>query len=68
MRDDADPDRSLGPVRAWKPVSELVPVLTGPCVCRMKTVSQALEELLVAAQRQDCLTLGVYESAKLMNV
>lgn len=36
--------------------------------CRMETVSQALEELLVAAQRQDCLTVGVYESAKLMNV
>lgn len=35
---------------------------------RMDTVSQALEELLVAAQRQDCLTVGVYESAKLMNV
>ncbi|KAF4107702.1 growth arrest and DNA-damage-inducible, beta a [Onychostoma macrolepis] len=34
----------------------------------MDTVSQALEELLVAAQRQDCLTVGVYESAKLMNV
>uniref|UniRef100_A0A8C7IDR5 Growth arrest and DNA damage inducible beta n=1 Tax=Oncorhynchus kisutch TaxID=8019 RepID=A0A8C7IDR5_ONCKI len=34
----------------------------------METVSQALEELLVAAQQQDCLTLGVYESAKLMNV
>lgn len=46
----------------------LVPFLTAPCLCRMKTVSQALEELLVAAQRQDCLTLGVYESAKLMNV
>lgn len=35
---------------------------------RMDTVNQALEELLVAAQRQDCLTVGVYESAKLMNV
>lgn len=35
---------------------------------RMDSVSQALEELLVAAQRQDCLTVGVYESAKLMNV
>ncbi|XP_026852132.1 growth arrest and DNA-damage-inducible, beta a isoform X1 [Electrophorus electricus] len=35
---------------------------------KMETVSQALEELLVAAQRQDCLTVGVYESAKLMNV
>ncbi|XP_062412430.1 growth arrest and DNA-damage-inducible, beta b [Sardina pilchardus] len=35
---------------------------------KMDTVSQALEELLVAAQRQNCLTVGVYESAKLMNV
>ncbi|KAJ8341996.1 hypothetical protein SKAU_G00319240 [Synaphobranchus kaupii] len=35
---------------------------------KMDNVSQALEELLVAAQRQDCLTVGVYESAKLMNV
>lgn len=35
---------------------------------KMETVSQALEELLAAAQRQECLTVGVYESAKLMNV
>lgn len=35
---------------------------------RMQTVSAAVEELLVAAQRQDRLTVGVYESAKLMNV
>ncbi|CAG5862614.1 unnamed protein product [Menidia menidia] len=35
---------------------------------KMETVTQALEELLVAAQRQDGLTVGVYESAKLMNV
>ncbi|KAI3369183.1 hypothetical protein L3Q82_026131, partial [Scortum barcoo] len=35
---------------------------------KMDAVGQALEELLVAAQRQDCLTVGVYESAKLMNV
>ncbi|TRY81972.1 hypothetical protein DNTS_030980 [Danionella cerebrum] len=34
----------------------------------METVSQALEELLVAAQRQNCLTVGVYEAAQLMNV
>uniref|UniRef100_A0A7N5JQ70 Growth arrest and DNA damage inducible beta n=1 Tax=Ailuropoda melanoleuca TaxID=9646 RepID=A0A7N5JQ70_AILME len=34
----------------------------------MQTVSAAVEELLVAAQRQDRLTVGVYESAKLMNV
>ncbi|CAM5136882.1 growth arrest and DNA damage-inducible protein GADD45 beta [Chelonia mydas] len=35
---------------------------------KMQTVSGAVEQLLVAAQRQDCLTVGVYESAKLMNV
>ncbi|XP_023668943.1 growth arrest and DNA damage-inducible protein GADD45 beta [Paramormyrops kingsleyae] len=35
---------------------------------KMENVGQALEELLVAAQRQSCLTVGVYESAKLMNV
>ncbi|XP_016405464.1 growth arrest and DNA damage-inducible protein GADD45 beta-like [Sinocyclocheilus rhinocerous] len=35
---------------------------------KMETVSEALEELLVAAQRQNCLTVGVYESAQLMNV
>ncbi|MBN3306512.1 growth arrest and DNA damage-inducible protein GADD45 beta [Amia ocellicauda] len=35
---------------------------------KMKTVAQALEELLVTAQRQDSLTIGVYESAKLMNI
>lgn len=35
---------------------------------RMQTVTAAVEELLVAAQRQDRLTVGVYESAKLMNV
>uniref|UniRef100_A0A8C6TA40 Growth arrest and DNA damage inducible beta n=1 Tax=Neogobius melanostomus TaxID=47308 RepID=A0A8C6TA40_9GOBI len=34
---------------------------------KMETVSSALESLLVAAQRRDCLTVGVYESAKLMN-
>ncbi|XP_075873928.1 growth arrest and DNA damage-inducible protein GADD45 beta-like [Nelusetta ayraudi] len=34
---------------------------------RMHTVGLALEELLVTAQRQDCLTVGLYESAKLLN-
>uniref|UniRef100_A0A8D0GR71 Growth arrest and DNA damage inducible beta n=1 Tax=Sphenodon punctatus TaxID=8508 RepID=A0A8D0GR71_SPHPU len=34
----------------------------------MQTASEAVEQLVVAAQRQDCLTVGVYESAKLMNV
>ncbi|NXN17834.1 GA45B protein, partial [Indicator maculatus] len=39
------------------------------CVrCRMQAVSEAVERVLVAAQRQDRLTVGVYESAKLMNV
>ncbi|XP_061456741.1 growth arrest and DNA damage-inducible protein GADD45 beta [Rhineura floridana] len=35
---------------------------------KMKSVSEAVEQLLVAAQRQGSLTVGVYESAKLMNV
>ncbi|XP_060933879.1 growth arrest and DNA damage-inducible protein GADD45 beta-like [Limanda limanda] len=35
---------------------------------RMQTVRAALEQLLVEAQRQDHLTVGVYESAKLMTV
>lgn len=46
------------------------PLLTGcfPVPGRMQAVSEAVERLLVAAQRQDRLTVGVYESAKLMNV
>ncbi|XP_048111511.1 growth arrest and DNA damage-inducible protein GADD45 alpha-like [Alosa alosa] len=32
------------------------------------TFGTALEELLVSAKKQDCLTVGVYESAKVMNV
>lgn len=35
---------------------------------KMQTVSSAVEQLLVTAQRQDRLTVGVYEAAKLMNV
>ncbi|KAJ3612756.1 hypothetical protein NHX12_019014 [Muraenolepis orangiensis] len=34
---------------------------------RMETVCSALEELLVAALEEDCLTMGIYESAKLLN-
>ncbi|XP_071772012.1 growth arrest and DNA damage-inducible protein GADD45 beta-like [Centroberyx gerrardi] len=34
---------------------------------RMQSVGLALEELLVTAQKQDCLTMGIYESAKLLN-
>uniref|UniRef100_H3DIH9 Growth arrest and DNA damage inducible beta n=1 Tax=Tetraodon nigroviridis TaxID=99883 RepID=H3DIH9_TETNG len=42
--------------------------LTGcSCLCRMHAVGLALEELLVTAQKQDCLTVGIYESAKLLN-
>uniref|UniRef100_A0A8C6UPC8 Growth arrest and DNA damage inducible beta n=1 Tax=Neogobius melanostomus TaxID=47308 RepID=A0A8C6UPC8_9GOBI len=34
---------------------------------RMHSVGLALEELLVTAEKQDCLTVGIYESAKLLN-
>ncbi|NXQ61179.1 GA45G protein, partial [Anthoscopus minutus] len=34
----------------------------------MQGAGTALHELLVSAQRRGCLTAGVYESAKLMNV
>ncbi|PWA29593.1 hypothetical protein CCH79_00008043 [Gambusia affinis] len=33
----------------------------------MQSASLALEELLVTAQKQHCLTVGIYESAKLLN-
>ncbi|KAM5193160.1 growth arrest and DNA damage-inducible protein GADD45 gamma [Mantella aurantiaca] len=35
---------------------------------RMHSAGKALHELLISAQRQECLTVGVYESAKVMNV
>ncbi|KAG9486887.1 hypothetical protein GDO78_006986 [Eleutherodactylus coqui] len=35
---------------------------------RMHSAGKALHELLTSAQRQECLTVGVYESAKVMNV
>ncbi|XP_028853387.1 growth arrest and DNA-damage-inducible, gamma a [Denticeps clupeoides] len=35
---------------------------------RMHAMGAALEELLVSAKKQDNLTVGVYESAKVMNV
>ncbi|XP_057715695.1 growth arrest and DNA damage-inducible protein GADD45 beta-like [Corythoichthys intestinalis] len=34
---------------------------------RMQSVGVALEELLVTAQKQECLTIGIYESAQLLN-
>ena len=41
-----------------------------PCwlVRRMQGAGKALHELLLSAQRQGCLTAGVYESAKVLNV
>uniref|UniRef100_A0A672JF10 Growth arrest and DNA-damage-inducible, beta a n=1 Tax=Salarias fasciatus TaxID=181472 RepID=A0A672JF10_SALFA len=35
--------------------------------CVMQSAGLALVELLVTAQKQDCLTVGIYESAKLLN-
>ncbi|XP_006003020.1 growth arrest and DNA-damage-inducible, gamma a [Latimeria chalumnae] len=35
---------------------------------RMLCAGKALEEMLMSAQTQECLTVGVYESAKVMNV
>uniref|UniRef100_A0A8B9M097 Growth arrest and DNA damage inducible gamma n=1 Tax=Accipiter nisus TaxID=211598 RepID=A0A8B9M097_9AVES len=42
--------------------------LCSPPARRMQGAGKALHELLVSAQRRGCLTAGVYESAKLMNV
>ncbi|MEQ2268902.1 Growth arrest and DNA damage-inducible protein GADD45 beta [Xenotaenia resolanae] len=39
----------------------------GSVETRMQSASLALEELLVTAQKQHCLTVGIYESAKLLN-
>uniref|UniRef100_A0A8C5LZU3 Growth arrest and DNA damage inducible beta n=1 Tax=Leptobrachium leishanense TaxID=445787 RepID=A0A8C5LZU3_9ANUR len=44
------------------------PVLEGVQEYRMHPAVAAVEEVLVAAQRRGSLTVGVYESAKLMNV
>lgn len=35
---------------------------------RVQSAGAALVELLLAAKKQDYLTVGVYESAKVMNV
>uniref|UniRef100_A0A1A8NPH8 Growth arrest and DNA-damage-inducible, beta b n=2 Tax=Nothobranchius rachovii TaxID=451742 RepID=A0A1A8NPH8_9TELE len=40
----------------------------GSTESRMQSATLALEELLVTAQKQDCLTVGIYESATLLNV
>lgn len=56
-------------LRGWGPCR----TLTSPCspcwlVRRMQGAGKALHELLLSAQRQGCLTAGVYESAKVLNV
>lgn len=39
------------------------------CVfCRMDSVAKALEEVLTSALPQGCITVGVYEAAKSLNV
>ncbi|XP_060786619.1 growth arrest and DNA-damage-inducible, gamma a [Neoarius graeffei] len=35
---------------------------------RMCSAGRVLEEVLVSSRQQDCLTVGVYESAKVMNM
>lgn len=35
---------------------------------RAQCTGKALEEVLLSAKENDCLTVGVYESAKVMNV
>lgn len=61
--------RGRPPPRGDKRSMTLEELLAGDSAAkRMQTVSAAVEELLVAAQRQDRLTVGVYEAAKLMNV
>ncbi|KAJ8402016.1 hypothetical protein AAFF_G00372510 [Aldrovandia affinis] len=35
---------------------------------RMPCAGRTLQDLLISARKQDCLTVGVYESAKVMNV
>lgn len=42
--------------------------LTSWLLRRMQGAGKALHELLLSAQRQGCLTAGVYESAKVLNV
>lgn len=55
--------RGWGPCRA--PTSPRSPRWL---VRRMQGAGKALHELLLSAQRQGCLTAGVYESAKVLNV
>lgn len=51
---------TLEEIRSQDPVPE--------STARMQGAGKALQELLLSAQRQGCLTAGVYESAKVLNV
>ena len=53
----------------WGPHHGLSSLRSWPwLVRRMQGAGKALHELLLSAQRQGCLTAGVYESAKVLNV
>ncbi|XP_035234901.1 growth arrest and DNA damage-inducible protein GADD45 gamma-like isoform X2 [Anguilla rostrata] len=43
-------------------------VLVQETAVRPQSTGKALEEVLVSAKNNECLTIGVYESAKVMNV
>lgn len=43
-------------------------VLLNFCFFRMDSVATALEEVLSSALPQGCITVGVYEAAKSLNV
>ncbi|KAJ8414012.1 hypothetical protein AAFF_G00066100 [Aldrovandia affinis] len=43
-------------------------VLIQESAVRAQSTGKALEEVLVSAKNNECLTIGVYESAKVMNV
>lgn len=61
----------IGALGLTHPICLLKCVLTmcfSLSLSRVQSAGAALEELLVAAKKQDYLTVGVYESAKVMNV
>ncbi|XP_049322341.1 growth arrest and DNA damage-inducible protein GADD45 gamma-like [Astyanax mexicanus] len=47
---------------------EEVPVQQNNSIEKARRTGEALQEALESAQANDCLTIGVYESAKVMNV
>ncbi|KAI4542469.1 hypothetical protein MG293_007848 [Ovis ammon polii] len=60
QRERRDRNMTLEEVRGQDTVPE--------STARMQGAGKALHELLLSAQRQGCLTAGVYESAKVLNV